>query len=101
MRRITCGDEGNAETMRGACGPSDGDHHDGISLFLDPGGRRAQTPGEVFRKVTPSVVVIKAKGRDVSAGGQVRFLETGKPGSEFTAAVLRGGRIVELTGIVP
>jgi serine protease Do len=37
----------------------------------------AQTPGEVFRKVTPSVVVIKAKGRDVNAGGQVRFLETG------------------------
>jgi S1-C subfamily serine protease len=37
----------------------------------------AQTPGEVFRKVTPSVVVIKAKGRDVSASGQVRFLETG------------------------
>ena len=37
----------------------------------------AQTPGEVFRKVTPSVVVIKAKGSEVTAGGQVRFLETG------------------------
>jgi S1-C subfamily serine protease len=37
----------------------------------------AQTPGEVFRKVTPSVVVIRARGRDVGAGGTVRFLETG------------------------
>jgi len=37
----------------------------------------AQTPGEVFRKVTPSVVVIKAKGSEVTVGGQVRFLETG------------------------
>ena len=40
-------------------------------------GAAAQTPGEVFRKVTPSVVVIKARGTEVTAGGQVRFLETG------------------------
>ena len=38
---------------------------------------QAQTPGEVFRKVAPSVVVIRAKGRDVAAGGQTRFNETG------------------------
>jgi len=37
----------------------------------------AQSPGEVFRKVTPSVVVIRAKGSEVTAGGQTRFLETG------------------------
>src|SRR6266852_2523105 len=37
----------------------------------------AQSPGEIFRKVTPSVVVIRAKGSEVTAGGQVRFLETG------------------------
>ncbi len=37
----------------------------------------AQTPGEVFRKVTPSVVVIKARGSEVTAAGQTRFLETG------------------------
>ena len=42
-----------------------------------PGPVLAQTPGEVFRKVTPSVVVIRAKGSEVTAGGQVRFLETG------------------------
>jgi len=41
------------------------------------GSAGAQTPGEVFRKVTPSVVVIRAKGSEVTAGGQVRFLETG------------------------
>ena len=37
----------------------------------------AQTPGEVFRKVAPSVVVIRAKGRDIGVGGQSRFAETG------------------------
>ncbi len=37
----------------------------------------AQTPGEVFRKVAPSVVVIRAKGRDLGASGQSRFAETG------------------------
>src|SRR5258705_2487373 len=38
---------------------------------------QAQTPGEVFRKVAPSVVVIRAKGRDIGAGGQSGFAETG------------------------
>ncbi len=38
---------------------------------------QAQTPGEVFRKVAPSVVVIRAKGRDIGTGGQSRFAETG------------------------
>ena len=42
-----------------------------------PGAAEAQTPGEVFRKVTPSVVVIRAKGSEVTAGGQTRFNETG------------------------
>ena len=38
---------------------------------------QAQTPGEVFRKVAPSVVVIRAKGRDIGTSGQSRFAETG------------------------
>jgi serine protease Do len=38
---------------------------------------QAQTPGEVFRKVAPSVVVIRAKGRDVAGSGLTRFDETG------------------------
>ena len=40
-------------------------------------GVEAQTPGEVFRKVAPSVVVIRAKGHEVAASGQTRFNETG------------------------
>jgi len=37
----------------------------------------AQAVGDVFRRVSPSVVVIRARGRDVSASGQVRFGEVG------------------------
>jgi serine protease Do len=40
-------------------------------------GAEAQTPGEVFRKVAPSVVVIRARGHEVAASGQTRFSETG------------------------
>jgi len=47
-----------------------------IALSLPTPGA-AQTPGEVFRKVTPSVVVIRAKGSEVTAGGVTRFTETG------------------------
>jgi serine protease Do len=48
----------------------------GLLGFLAPLAE-SQTPGEVFRKVAPSVVVIRAKGRDISASGQSRFAETG------------------------
>ena len=37
----------------------------------------AQSVGDVFRKVSSSVVVIRAKGRDVGAAGVTRFVETG------------------------
>jgi len=37
----------------------------------------AQTAGEVFRKVAPSVVVIRARGRSVEKSGETRFKETG------------------------
>ena len=37
----------------------------------------AQTVREVFEKVSPSVAVIRARGRDVTASGQTRFSETG------------------------
>ena len=47
------------------------------ALLSLPAVVAAQTPGEVFRKVTPSVVVIRARGSEVTAAGQVRFLETG------------------------
>ena len=48
----------------------------GLVTCLSP-GVEAQTPGEVFRKVAPSVVVIRAKGHEVAAGGRTRFNETG------------------------
>ena len=38
---------------------------------------QAQSLNEIFRKANPSVVVIRAKGRDVGAGGVTRFNETG------------------------
>jgi S1-C subfamily serine protease len=52
----------------------------------------AQAVGEVFRRVAPSVVVVRARGREVTAGGQRRFAETGsgvlisKDGKVMTAA---------------
>jgi serine protease Do len=51
-----------------------------LSMGLPVGGAdvaAAQTVRDVFQKVAPSVVVIRAKGRDVSSGGQTRFAETG------------------------
>jgi len=38
---------------------------------------QAQSLEETFRKVNPSVLVVRAKGRDVSARGVTRFNETG------------------------
>jgi serine protease Do len=38
---------------------------------------QAQNLDDLFRKVNPSVVVVRAKGRDVGAGGVTRFNETG------------------------
>src|SRR5215813_10955581 len=48
-----------------------------LTFLSVPMAARAQTPGEVFRKVTPSVVVIRAKGSEVTAAGTVKFSETG------------------------
>ena len=37
----------------------------------------AETIRELFKKVAPTVVVIRARGRDVTEGGETRFSETG------------------------
>src|SRR2546426_9661043 len=60
----------------------------GISWAIFPSSVHAQSVGDVFRKVNPSVVVIRAKGRDVTAaaGGVVRYNETG-PGRPSLAHV--------------
>ena len=47
------------------------------ALAIGPVPAGAQTVREVFEKVSPSVVVIRARGRDVTASGQMRFSETG------------------------
>src|SRR5262245_40172856 len=49
----------------------------GGALGLIPRAADAQTVREVFEKVAPSVAVIRARGRDVTASGQTRFAETG------------------------
>jgi serine protease Do len=41
------------------------------------GSTSAQTVRQVFEKVTPSVVVVRARGREVTTSGQTRFTETG------------------------
>jgi S1-C subfamily serine protease len=58
-----------------------------------PGAAGAQSVGEVFKRVAPSVVVIRARGRDVTAsGGMTSFSETGsgvlisRDGKVMTAA---------------
>jgi S1-C subfamily serine protease len=49
----------------------------GSALAATPDPVGAQTVREVFRKVAPSVVVIRGKGREVTAAGQTRYSETG------------------------
>ena len=55
----------------------------------------AQAVGEVFRKVAPTVVVIRAKGRDVKVEGQQRFTETGSG-----VLVSRDGRVMTAAHVV-
>lgn len=49
----------------------------GLVLAFLPLSAEAQGIEEVFRRINPSVVVIKAKGREVSNGRTVAFIETG------------------------
>ena len=55
----------------------------------------AQNLEEVFRKVNPSVVVVRAKGRDVGAGGVIRFNETGSG-----VLVSDGGKVMTASHVV-
>jgi serine protease Do len=55
----------------------------------------AQSVGDVFPRVSPSVVVIRSKGRDVSASGRVRF---GKIGSGVL--ISSDGRVMTASHIV-
>jgi serine protease Do len=48
-----------------------------LALALLPPAARAQNLEDTFYKVSPSVVVVRAKGRDVGADGIKHFMETG------------------------
>jgi S1-C subfamily serine protease len=48
-----------------------------FALAMGPVPAGAQTVRQVFETVSPSVAVIRARGRDVTASGQTRFAETG------------------------
>lgn len=67
---------------------------------------QAQNLDDIFRRVSPSVVVVRSKGRDVSAGGVTRFNETGSgvlisgDGRVMTAAhVVNGMDEITVEGI--
>ena len=69
---------------------------------------QAQTPSldDLFTRVSPTVVVVRSKGRDVSAGGITRFTETGSgvlvssDGRVMTAAhVVNGMDEITVEGI--
>jgi serine protease Do len=67
---------------------------------------QAQNLDEVFRKASPTVVVVRAKGRDVKAEGVTRFTETGSgvligsDGRVMTAAhVVNGMDEITVEGI--
>jgi len=48
-----------------------------LVTLAPPAPAGAQAVGDVFRRVSPSVVVIRSRGRDVVESGQVRFGEIG------------------------
>ena len=56
---------------------------------------QAQNLDDIFRKVNASVVVIRAKGRDVGAGGVTRFTETGSG-----VLISSGGRVMTAGHVV-
>ena len=64
----------------------------GVTLCWGPVTTDAQDLSQLFRKTSSSVVVIRATGRDVGAGGETRFKETGsgvlisRDGKVMTAA---------------
>ena len=46
-------------------------------LMVSAPPARAQNLDEIFRQINPSVIVVRSKGRDVSAQGVIRFNEIG------------------------
>ncbi len=67
----------------------------GGALIWSPDPVAAQTVREVFEKVAPTVVVIRARGREVTTGGQSRFAETGSG-----VLISRDGRVMTAAHVV-
>jgi serine protease Do len=61
----------------------------------DPAMTAAQDLSPLFRRVSPSVVVIRAKGRDIALTGQVHFNETGSG-----VLISRDGKIMTASHVV-
>jgi serine protease Do len=59
-----------------------------------PAGR-AQNLEEIFGKVSPTVVVVRSKGRDISAGGVTHFKQTGSG-----VLISRSGRVMTAAHVV-
>jgi serine protease Do len=75
-----------------------------LPAFVPPA--QAQKLDEVFRKASPTVVVVRSRGRDVNAGGITRFAQTGSgvlissDGRVMTAAhVVNGMDEITVEGI--
>jgi len=64
-------------------------------VVTGPSPARPQSLGELYRKASPSVVVIRAKGREVSTGGVVRFGEIGSG-----VLVTGDGKVVTASNVV-
>src|SRR5262245_40737781 len=78
----------------------------GIVLPVVVPAARAQNLDDIFRKVNPSVIVVRSKGRDVGAAGVTRFNETGSgvlissSGKVMTAAhVVNGMHEITAEGV--
>jgi len=66
-----------------------------LVVVTAPSPGQPQSLGELYRKASPSVVVIRAKGREVSTGGVVRFGEIGSG-----VLVTEDGKVVTASHVV-
>ncbi len=66
-----------------------------VLLIVAPSAARPQTLGDLYRKASPSVVVIRARGKEVSTGGVVRFGEIGSG-----VLISQDGKVVTASHVV-
>src|SRR5262245_37816011 len=66
-----------------------------LAALAAPAHAQPQTLGELYRKASPAVVVIRAKGTQVTSSGAVGFGEVGSG-----ALISRDGRVVTASHVV-